>query len=290
MDISAAICYYRLAMKKHLETILKDDVQKVFDHFCACFNIRILFYSASGKELKVGLNHPDSDYCKLIQTCVYSKKTCLDMDEEKRQEALSKGKMICFRCHAGLRESIKPIFYEDSLLGYIAIGQFRSDDTIPDHVEAFIKNNRARDDVHAAYNRLPYVAQEKMDDILGLFSILVDYIVSQRMVVLKGISVFEEVNAFITSNLHKNISITDAANHVNKSTSTVSHLFKAKTGKSFKRYLIEAKLARAEEYMAANPEATIAEASASIGYFDPLYFSRIYTKYRGFPPSAFCAD
>src|SRR5208337_3920918 len=58
MDFSAVPCYATGAVERYLETVLKEDVQEVFDHFCACFNIRILFYSPTGKQLKVGLNRP----------------------------------------------------------------------------------------------------------------------------------------------------------------------------------------------------------------------------------------
>jgi len=287
MDFSAVPCYATGAVERYLETVLKEDVQEVFDHFCACFNIRILFYSPTGKQLKVGLNRPNSDYCNLVQTHLYGLQACLDLDERKRREALAQGKMVCYQCHAGLVEAIKPVFYEGQLLGYVAIGQIRPDEAIPKGVAALWRHRREIAVLDQAYRNLPCVPREKIDHILGLFSILVDYIVSRKMVILKGRSILEEVRSFIESNIEKNISISEAASHVSRSPSTVSHLFREKTGKSFKHYVIEAKLARAEEHMTNEPLTTVAKAAAGVGYPDPLYFSRIYKRYRNFPPSLY---
>lgn len=274
-------------MKRAFETILKDDVQQVFDHFCACFDIRILFYSSSGKELKVGLNKPDSGYCRLIQSDLLSEQHCLDLDERKRQEALRRGETVCYVCHAGLTEAIKPVFYENQLLGFAAIGQVRSNEVMPESIDKLWQTKRHDDELREAYLALPHVPQDKISDILGLFSILVDYVVSHKMVVLKGRSVFEEAVSFINSNIQADISISEAAAHVGKSISTVSHTFKKKTGKSFKCFVIEAKLALAEEIMATEPGTTIAKAASRVGFSDPLYFSRIYKKHRGIAPSEF---
>jgi hypothetical protein len=106
-------------MRKPLETILKSDVQKIFDHFSSCFDIRILFYSTKGEELSVGLNQPDSRYCRLVQDKLFGEEACLAMDEMKRNEAAQMGSMICYECHAGLVEAIIPINFGGRLLGFV---------------------------------------------------------------------------------------------------------------------------------------------------------------------------
>ena len=279
-------------MRKPLETILKNDVQKIFDNFSSCFDIRILFYTPGGDMPQVGLNQPDSAYCALIQNELYGAKACLMMDQIKREEAAQKGEMICYQCHAGLVEAIKPVYFERHLLGFIAIGQFRSNESIPENV-MHNWQNRSIDPLsedmrlQTAYASLPYVPRKKIDDILGLFSILVDYIVSRHMITLKGNVILDEIISHMELHANEDITLPDVARIVHKSPSTVSHLFNKKLGKSFKNTLIEMKLRKAEEQMTNNPDVTVGEAAATAGYDDPLYFSRIYRRHRGVPPSEF---
>jgi len=68
--------------------------------------------------------------------------------------------------------------------------------------------------------------------------------------------------------------------------SSLSHLFKKVLGKSFKQFQIEIKLERAEEYLRTIPGISVGEAANRVGYQDPLYFSRIFRKYKKVPPSA----
>ncbi|MCL4498736.1 MAG: PocR ligand-binding domain-containing protein [Chloroflexi bacterium] len=289
MDITAIMRYYVLIMptRRPLETVLKPDAQKVFDHFSSCFNIRILFFSPGGEELNVGLNRPDSDYCRLIQEQLYGEQACLNLDEEKRREAARSGNVICYQCHAGLVEAIKPIYFENSLLGYVAIGQFRSARELPERARADWQSRVGSTRLEEAFASLQFVDQEKIDDTLGLFSVLVDYIVSQRMITRQGSIALNDLVSYMESNPQVNLSLDDAARMVHKSPSTVSHLFKSKLGASFKQTQTEIKLRKAEEHMAADPEMPVGEVAAKVGYVDPLYFSRIYKKHRGIPPSKF---
>lgn len=274
-------------MKRPLETILKPDVQAILDHFSSLFNIRILFYSSKGEHLSVGQNKTDSDYCLLMRRELYGEQTCFKLDKAKRDEAAALGRMLCYQCHAGLMEAIKPVLYGGRLLGFVMIGQFRSEASIPSNVAGDWNCKHEELVLKDAYGALPLLDQKRIDDILSLFSILVDYIVMQHMVIAGGDKFLDDLLSYMESNVSEDITLESAARFVNKSQSTVSHTFKHKLGKPFKQTLIEMKIGKAEEYLMITPNANISEAAAKVGYDDPLYFSRIYKKYRGFPPSEF---
>jgi AraC-like DNA-binding protein/ligand-binding sensor protein len=298
MDFSAAVRYSvqggtAVASNRALEIILKQDVQKIFDQFSSCFNIRILFFSPDGEKQRVGLNRPDSEYCRLVQTKILGRGGCRTFDKARLEEAANKGSMICYRCHAGLLEAMKPVYFEQNLLGFVAIGQFRSEELPTEDVMAEWEKSGCAEDLLATYRALPCVARQQVDDILGLFSILVDYIVSQRMIALRGNLAIEEIISYVESHIDRPITLQEVAGLVHKSTSTVSHMFKQKLGKSFKQTVVEARLRRAEELMANDPDITIGEAASRVGYFDQLHFSRIYRRYRKSSPRDFqksCRD
>lgn len=267
--------------------IFKPDVQRIFDYFSSYFRIRIVFYTPTGDMLRVGLKQPDSLYCRLVQKELYGEATCLNLDEVKRHEAVQKGKMVCYECHAGLVEAINPIYYEKKLLGFIAIGQFRSQDAPPPVVMRDCGVRDLADEVQAAYLSLPYVPAQQTTDFLGLFTILVDYIVTQGMILFMGDFILQKIISHVDSDPGERLSLADAARMVNRSTSTVSHEFKRRLGKSFKHTLTEIRLRKAEEYMTTHPYATVSDGGLAVGYADSSYFSRLYKRYRRIPPSRF---
>ncbi len=107
------------------------------------------------------------------------------------------------------------------------------------------------------------------------------------MVSLSGSRLLQEIIAYMESNVHRDISLTEVAGAAGKSISTVSHLFTRRLGRSFKQTLTQIRLEKAEELMCADPDEKLKDIAAMVGYSDALYFSWIYRKCGGFPPSGF---
>ncbi|MDD5596812.1 MAG: PocR ligand-binding domain-containing protein [Victivallaceae bacterium] len=273
-------------MKHALEIILRPEIQRLFDQFCSSFDIRILFYSVNGKVMKVGLNRDDSYFCSLIHR-VYGIEKCLVMDEAKRHECAEKEEIISYRCHAGINEALAPIYVDKQLVGFAMIGQFRTIETMPYHLKKEWSRKVGTAELEAAFRELPYFKPEKVKDILGLFSVIIDYIVTKDIVALRGNLIVNRIMVHIAENIHRNISISETAGLVGKSVSTVSHLFKSVTGRTFKQSLIEAKLAKADEYFRNMPDRSVKEVAQTLGFEDQFYFSRIYKKYRKISPSEY---
>jgi len=286
--LSFYVIFLNLGMKHVLKIIFKDEVQTIFDLFSSIFDVKIIYYSPEGNIIKVGLNKPNSRYCQLIQNKLYGIQSCLSTDQQKREEAKYKGKTIQYSCHADLKEVLTPIYNDGYLLGFMGYGQFRQHNSISRRVlKAWIQKYNDPSELTEAYRALPYYTKEKAQDILELFSVLVNHIVSQHMVTAKGDFLLQKVLEYIHSNIEDPVSLNDISSYVGRSSSTLSHLFKNRLGMSFKEAMINTKLDKAEEYFRTCPHLKIREVAEKIGYSDPLYFSRIYKKYRLKTPSQY---
>ncbi len=275
-------------MKNVAEIIIKKDVNKILDLFCACFDIRILFYSDKGEVLKEGLDKTDSSFCSLIQNKLYGQERCLMMDETKRIEALNKKNLLYYPCHAGLMEAILPIFIENHLIGFAMLGQIRTRQNILPSLKKDWSKKYDASELEDAFNLLPYFPKKKINHILDLFSILIDYIIAKEMITVKAHLLIEKIVNYIKKNVYrKNIPLEEIAQYAGKSRYTIAHLLKKNLGTTFKKIFIEAKLDKAEEYFRTQPDITIAQAAEKLGYDDQFYFSRLYKKFRKIPPSEY---
>ena len=133
----------------------------------------------------------------------------------------------------------------------------------------------------------PTYTEGREADIKELFSFLLNYIVSQRMIIMKGDVVLHKALSHIYSHINGDIRLDDVAMAVRRSRSTVSHLFKTKLNKGFKKTVLDIRFSKAEEYLRMVPRLKIREVAEKVGYGDPLYFSRIFKKHRGLSPSHF---
>lgn len=267
-----------------LEFVFHPQVQAIFDHFCALQGIRIAFYSPAGVELRVGQARPNCGYCHLLRRSLGYENMCLALDHEKRSQAdrVDRG-LIVYQCHGGMTEAIMPVRVSGRLLGFVMIGQFRTRTTVPAAVRRKAKARRLAGRLTRAFTRTPRFATVHVHHLLGLFELLVQSIVEHHMIELKD--VIGPVLARLREHPEDRMPLSHAATMVGRSPTTLSHLFRRKLGKSYRQVRIEIALDKADDYFRTIPGIRVNEVAAKLGFNDPLYFSRLYRKYRGFPPS-----
>lgn len=170
-------------------------------------------------------------------------------------------------------------------VGFVMIGQFRSTRRLDAGLAAEWQRRYGNDDLKDAFEAVPLFSRKKVADIRGMFRLLVSSIVMRGLVAARREDVLERVLAVMRERPEEPMTLHEAARLAGRSASTVSHLFSRELGMGFKRSQIEARLARAETMLASTPGITVKEVAYGLGYNDPLYFSRIFKKHRGVPPS-----
>ncbi len=91
---------------------------------------------------------------------------------------------------------------------------------------------------------------------------------------------------FMQENLSKPIRLAEIAAKVKLSASYFSYLFEQKTGSSPLRYFTYLRIQEACHYLDFT-NLKVNQISPLVGYEDPLYFSRLFTKIMGMPPSVY---
>ena len=91
---------------------------------------------------------------------------------------------------------------------------------------------------------------------------------------------------FITSRYIGGITIEEAAEQMNISSSYLSRMFKQETGYTFVDYLTYYRIKKAVELLK-DPAIKIYEVADMVGYSDARYFSQIFRKLTGVPPKEF---
>jgi AraC-like DNA-binding protein len=97
----------------------------------------------------------------------------------------------------------------------------------------------------------------------------------------------EQTVRWLENHAAEPVNLDDIAAAMNRSKSTISHRIKQQLGISFKQLCILKRNQRVESIASAEPQISIHEAAARVGYDDPYYFSRIYKKVRLTAPSQF---
>jgi ligand-binding sensor protein/AraC-like DNA-binding protein len=274
-------------MKGSLNLIFKHQAQEVFDSFTRLLDIRIVFFDAEGKEFNAGDNKDICEYCLMLRNELSCGRFCNQWDRKNQIKARQTGRLNVYKCYSGMTEAVMPVITEDELIGFIMIGQFRTSDkfALPPQIQKISQQREKL--LKTAYFRAPFYEESKVAEIVQLFSVLVNFIVSHHLIAVKNEDPVKIILEYIRRNPLSNLTPSQAAKMVFRSESSISHLFKRATAMGIVEYQIEKKLCRGEEIIRENPDIQIKKAAAMAGFSDPLYFSRLYKRKRGFSPSQF---
>ena len=95
-----------------------------------------------------------------------------------------------------------------------------------------------------------------------------------------------EAAHIIDYNYNKNITVEDIAKKLYINPCYLSRMFKEEKKISVKQYIIEKRISRAKQ-MLESGNTSVNIVASSVGISDPLYFSRLFKKYTGFPPKVY---
>lgn len=271
-------------MKTHIDFIFQNKAKQIFDTFTRLLDVRIVFFSSDGIEIIAGAGRPLCEYCGLLRYQLGLEQNCRKNDLEKQAQAGQKSELIVYTCHGGMIEAVLPVNMVNRTIGYIMIGQFRNSRKCPAGLRNMWKSRKGNDELYEAFLKAPYYTKQKTETIMELFSLFTEQIISQHLIITKSSDSIARLISFIDENPHLNISLNEAADMIHMSTSSLSHQFRKITGKSFKQYIIDNKLAVADKWLKEPGGMKVYQIAEKLGYNDPYFFSRLYKKHRGYSP------
>lgn len=96
--------------------------------------------------------------------------------------------------------------------------------------------------------------------------------------------IVNDAKTYIENNLLKKLLLSDVAAHVHLSESYLAALFKSYTGQSFRHYLLDRKMEKAQELLL-KEHRSIGDVAQMLGYEDYRAFTRAFKKHTGMRPS-----
>lgn len=180
-------------------------------------------------------------------------------------------KIFVHTCHAGAKEMILPVFWEEELALVVYVGQFRTNPTGP----ASLPILRSKDLRHLR------------DLGAGLQAYLALLLENSRHHEAHPREFRRSaIESYLARNLRANPSLKQLSAELNLSPSRCRHLVKEVCGCSFVELKDRLRLARAKTLLRCS-DYKIASVADECGFADPLYFYRFFRRKSGRTPAAF---
>ena len=103
---------------------------------------------------------------------------------------------------------------------------------------------------------------------------------------IKPLSYVEKAQAFISSNTYQQLTVKNVADHINLNPEYFTRLFKKETGINVKDYILQCKVAAAQDLLA-NSSLPISLIALELGYENFSHFTQMFRKETGTTPSEY---
>lgn len=265
-----------------------EKLNKLMSDFYNCMKITItLFDNELNYITGAGEMQP---YCDAIRTTPSLWIHCNCSDRDNSLKAKSLRSTLVYTCHAGIVESVTPIFYDETLIAYLMIGKFRdaeqkysSTDIVCDVAK---KYGLKEQEMLAAYNEMPVFTQSYIDSAIAILEACICFIGSENYIHLHRSALASRIENYVDENLTKNITVAELSKEFHVSRQILYSIFKLEFNDTIRNFILKKRLQKAQDLLLTTQQ-PISDVATSVGFIDYNYFIRFFKKKVGISPLQF---
>lgn len=267
---------------RKLNDLLKD--------FYTLTHIRITVFDDTFKELTAYPEHI-APFCQLIRTNPDARNACIRCDKSACEKASRQHVPYTYRCHAGLTESITPIYLGNIVIGYLFFGHVFS---YPTHEKGwkYIQNmclpyNLNLDALKAALYQQPIISEDYITSASHIMKSVAAYLCMERMVNLHQKELPVQIDDYITRHYAEKISVRTICDHFQIGRTLLYEISEQSYGIGIAEHIRNLRIKKAKILLTEHPELRISEIAAACGFEDYNYFITVFKRIVGKPPKQF---
>ena len=251
------------------------------------------FFNATGINLSIldsnfsRLQYTDkasaNEYCKYINTNFVISSKCLICDYALLKECKEKKQPVSHICHAGLLDIAIPIIHNQSILGYIILGQLKVDENFQNIKKELINNDLNVDKLEELYATLPIKNEGFIKSIINLATILAKHLLLENIVKPTNPSTLDTLVNFINDNIQSPLSVEYIAQQNFVSVSLVYKLFYKNFNTTVKDY-INKKRCELSLTLLMFSDKSLNDIAFEVGFSSLSYYSKVFKKFYGVSP------
>lgn len=229
----------------------------------------------------------NNDFCLEVRKSSVLYEKCKECDRQGFLKCTSTKAAYTYRCHMGLLEITAPIFFGDTLLGFLIIGQFTNDpkkeDIIKAVKEVFKNKTKEVESLCKKVEKVTYLPKEKITALTQMLEMCASYIWLNNALRLNSSDLAYEIKLYITQHLEEDLSIATICSRFGMAPTTLYRLFKKVYGSSVIKTIQNERIERAKQLLKSD-KLSVGEVAAQVGIPDQNYFSRLFKAITGITP------
>lgn len=263
-------------------------IKRLLSDFYISTNIAATFYDSETNMVATSPVH--SDYCLCIRESPERKNNCNLSNLAHMKKAAETKAAVSYTCHAGLMETIIPVLYEDTLIGFMQIGQFRDENETYSSKEkvnaALTLYGLESQTMLALYEAIPVVSTEKFNALREILLILIKSFWDDSLIRHNRSMLSVKIEQYILEHIKEKLYVEDICQRFFLSKNALYRLFSSEFDTTVGEYILNKRIQLSLEALS-KTAIPITQIAADLGFQDYNYFIRVFKKQIGTTPLQF---
>lgn len=254
-----------------------EKIKKLLKDFFTCTNITVTLFDGDLNYITdAGKRQP---FCyemeknpSLNNECDVCNKCYLKRAKELRST-------LTYTCHAGIVESITPIFYDGMVIAYLMMGKFRDNEKMYSSEKLVIaackKYGLDEDTMLDYYHKLPIYDKKYIDAAISMLAMCICFIGYENYIHYDKRYLHIKIADYIKEHLSETITVDDLCNEFNVPRYILYKMFKTENNCSIKQYILDKKLQAALDLLK-NTDMSVGNIAIQVGFSDYNYFIQFF--------------
>ena len=254
--------------------------------------IRITVFDDTFREL-AAYPQERASFCRIIRTDPKGSRECMRCDAKACEIAARRHSPYTYRCHAGLTESIAPLFLGNIVIGYLLFGHVFS---YPSHQEGWeqiqklcehyqIDKNALKD---ACWER-PVISADYITSATHILNAVASYLCLERMVSLRQQELPVQIDEYILNHYTENIDARLLCQKFGIGKTQLYEIAKQNYGIGIAEHIRNLRIEKAKQLLEES-DLPLAEIAARCGFSDYNYFITVFKRATGLPPRKYAKE
>lgn len=270
-----------------------EKLQDMLKDFYNLTRIRITVFDETFEELAA---YPENvpQICELIRQDERGWEACMACDERAFKMAVSQKTPYTYRCHAGMTESIAPIYAGDILIGYLFFGNvfsYPSHEVGWDVVQKLCKPYRVNEsDLKMAVWRQPLISEDYIASASHILQAVSAFLYHDRLVALREQELPVRIDDYIAAHFTEPIDTAALCEEFGIGKTRLYKICKQNYGTGVAEHIRTLRVDKAKTLLEEDRERSIADISAECGFEDYNYFITVFKRETGQTPARYRND